>query len=263
MRLAVAGHPPPLLVDGETVSEALDPDPILGAFEEAEWDIVRTRIEPGQQLVIVTDGITEARGPTERFGEARLRAQLSRAGSSAFTLQLLEESLRAFTERPLEDDVAALVIAPEPHSGREGLGDMDLVERSMIERLYECFNQRDEGCIVELCDDSMEFFPAVTAEAVGREAPYQGRAGLRDYLTDVARVWEELRIAADDVEVREGRLLVRGRVYARSRELGIRNLPVSWIWEVRDGRFVRGAVFPDPQQAVLSFASRGTPQSAG
>lgn len=263
VRLAVAGHPPPLLVDGETVSEAMDPDPILGAFEEAEWNIVSTRIEPGQQLVIVTDGIAEARGPTERFGEARLRAQLSRASGSALTLQLLEESLRTFTERPLEDDVAALVVAPGPHSGREGLGDVDVVERSMIERLYECFNHRDESCIVELCDDSMEFFPVVTAEAVGREAPYRGRAGLHDYLTDVARTWEELRIAADEVEVREGRLLVLGRVYARSRELGIRNAPVGWIWEVRNGRVVRGVVFPDPEQAVISFASRGTPQSAG
>ena len=49
-------------------------------------------------------------------------------------------------------------------------------------------------------------------------------------------------------------VLVRGRVYARSRELGIRDVPVAWIWEVRDGRFVRGEVFPDPEQAVTRFA---------
>lgn len=133
-----------------------------------------------------------------------------------------------------------------------------MIERShlaMVKRLYECFNCRDEPCIVELCDEAMEFFPIVTAEAVGREAPYSGQAGLRDYLADVAEVWEELQISPDEVEARGGTLLVRGRVYARSRELGIRDVPVAWIWRIRDGRFVRGEVFPNPEDAVARFAA--------
>lgn len=125
---------------------------------------------------------------------------------------------------------------------------------ALVKRLYECFNSRDEACIVELCDPSMEFFPIVTAGAVGREAPYSGKAGLRDYLGDVATIWEELQITPAEVEVRGERLLVRGRVYARSRELGIRDVPVAWIWEVREGRFVRGEVFPNPEDAVARFA---------
>lgn len=127
---------------------------------------------------------------------------------------------------------------------------------ALVERLYACFNSRDEQGIVELCDERMEFFPVVTAEAVGRDAPYSGRDGLRTYLADVAEVWEELRIAAAQVEVRGGTVLVQGRVYARSRELGIRDVPVAWIWEVRGGRFVRGEVFPDPEQAVTRFSVR-------
>ncbi len=109
--------------------------------------------------------------------------------------------------------------------------------------------------MVELCDESMEFFPVVTAGAVGREAPYRGKAGLRDYLADVAEVWEELQISPAEVESRGDALLVRGRVYARSRELGIRDVPVAWIWQLRDGRFVRGEVFPDPEQATARFAA--------
>lgn len=125
---------------------------------------------------------------------------------------------------------------------------------ALIRRLYECFNLRDEGGIFELCDDLMEFFPVVTAEAVGRDAPYSGPSGLRDYLADVAQVWEELHITPSEVEAHGDALLVRGRVYARSRELGIRDVPVAWIWHVRDGRFVRGEVFPDPDQALARFA---------
>jgi ketosteroid isomerase-like protein len=126
---------------------------------------------------------------------------------------------------------------------------------ALVRRLYECFNRRDENCIVELCDEAMEYFPVVTAEAIGRDAPYRGEAGLRDYLADVATVWEELQISPAEVEARGDRLLVRGRVYARSRELGIRDVPVAWIWQVRDGRFVRGEVFPNPEDAVGRFAS--------
>jgi len=125
---------------------------------------------------------------------------------------------------------------------------------TLIRRLYECFNLRDEDGIFELCDDSMEFFPVVTAEAAGRDAPYSGAAGLRDYLTDVAQIWEELRITPSEVEARGQALLVRGRVYVRNRELGIRDMPVAWIWHLCDGRFVRGEVFPDPAQAVARFA---------
>ncbi len=121
-----------------------------------------------------------------------------------------------------------------------------------VGRLYNAFNQRDEAAIVELCSPRMEFF-AVTAEEVGRGAPYVGPDGLRDYLDDVARVWEELLITASRVERREDRLLVVGRVYVRNRELGIRDMPVAWIWRAEDGLFVRGEVFGDPEQAVANF----------
>lgn len=126
---------------------------------------------------------------------------------------------------------------------------------ALVERLYACFNERDEAGMVELCDERMEFFPVVTAEAVGRNAPYSGRAGLHDYLSDVATVWEELQITPNSIESHGDSLLVRGRVYARSRDLGIRDVPVAWIWEVHEDRIVRGEVFPDPEQAVARFTA--------
>jgi len=125
----------------------------------------------------------------------------------------------------------------------------------LVSRLYECFNYRDESCLSELCDEAMEFYPAMTAEAIGREAPYSGSAGLHDYLTDVAQIWEELQVSPSEIEARGELLLVHGRTYARSRELGIRDVPVAWIWELRDGRFVRGEVFPDPDLASTRFGA--------
>jgi ketosteroid isomerase-like protein len=126
-------------------------------------------------------------------------------------------------------------------------------EAELISALFDCFNRRDEEGIRALCDERMAFFPVGTAEAVGREAPYVGPAGLRDYLRDVDAVWEELQIVSSEQEFNGPVALVRGRVYARSRELGIRDFPIGWIWEIRGRRFVRGEVFPDPEQAVSRF----------
>jgi len=123
---------------------------------------------------------------------------------------------------------------------------------ALVARLFNAFNQRDIDEIVALCSPAMEFF-AVTGEEVGREAPYSGRQGLSEYLADVERIWEELLITPSTVERRGGRLLVCGRVYVRSRELGIRDMPAAWIWRVEGGLFTRGEVFADPTRAVTEF----------
>jgi ketosteroid isomerase-like protein len=123
----------------------------------------------------------------------------------------------------------------------------------LVGRLFNAFNQRDAETIVALCSPEMEFF-TITGEEVGRGAPYVGPAGLRDYLADVERFWEELLITPGSVERRDEKLLVLGRVYVRNRELGIRDMPVAWIWQVEGGLFVRGEVFADPTQAVDRFA---------
>lgn len=116
VRMAVAGHLPPLLVDGDDVREASLADPVLGAFPDGEWRISESRVEAGQQLVMVTDGIVEAEGEGGRFGEDRLRAELAGSASPAAAVQRLESSLRAFTAGSLDDDVAILAIARSAES---------------------------------------------------------------------------------------------------------------------------------------------------
>ena len=252
VRLAIAGHPSPLLVDRDEVVEVAASAPVLGAFEEASWRIEEVAVSPGQQLVVVTDGVTEVSGPRERFGEERLRAALVGVTSPGLATQKLEGELTSFSEGALDDDAAILAVGPTMGAVLEPAPAAD---RELIERIFEAFNQRDLETIGSLCDAGMDFFPVGTAEAVGRTTPYVGPEGLRDYLADVDRAWEELVVTPNVVERRGGSLLVRGRVYVRSRELGIRDMPIAWIWEVADGRFVRGEVFNDPAMAEQRFAA--------
>lgn len=138
---------------------------------------------------------------------------------------------------------------------------MDDDHRERVERLFEAFNRRDPAEIIELCDEEMEFY-AATAEEVGRSDPYVGLEGLSAYLNDVATVWEDLLITPKQVEQRGDSILVRGRVYLRSRALGIRDMPTAWIWDLRGDLFIRGRVFIDPEEAVRQFSPEGPPEQS-
>jgi serine phosphatase RsbU (regulator of sigma subunit)/ketosteroid isomerase-like protein len=260
VRLAVAGHPPPLLIDGTSVTEVVGSDPVLGAFADVEWGIAQTSFEPGQQIVLVTDGIIEAAGDRGRFGEERLQAELSGATNPALAVRRLEGALHAFTAGALDDDVAILAItrsggdriAADPPLQNSPDRAVDDAYEALVGRLFHAFNQRDAVAIVSLCAPEMEFFTVTGGEA-GHDAPYRGPDGLREYLADVERVWEALLITLGSVERQGNRLLAVGRVYVRSRELGIRDMPVAWIWNVEDGLFTRGEVFVDPAEAISHF----------
>jgi serine phosphatase RsbU (regulator of sigma subunit) len=118
VRIAVAGHPPPLLIDGDLVSDAAAPDPVLGAFADGEWRIDERAVDAGQQLVMFTDGVVEASGSEGRFGEKRLRAELAGAGNPALAVQRVEGALRAFAPSGgLEDDVAVLAVSRAAEGG--------------------------------------------------------------------------------------------------------------------------------------------------
>jgi serine phosphatase RsbU (regulator of sigma subunit)/ketosteroid isomerase-like protein len=251
VRLAVAGHPPPLLVDGDSVTEAASPAPVLGAFSDEQWRVEAAAVAPGQQLVVITDGITEAEGEDGRFGEERLRAELVGIASPALAAQRLEGALHQFTGGKMDDDAAIIAIGPASADADPA----QEAEREKVERLYEAFNRRDAEAITELCDERLGFFPIGTAEEVGRDAPYTGPEGLHEYLSDVERAWDELQITPKVVERHGDSLLVRGRAYARSRALGIRDMPVAWIWDLADGKFTRGEVFRDPEEAVRRLSA--------
>ena len=72
-----AGHPSPLLLRGDSdransYNEGSFP---VGLVEEAEFASMRRQLEPGDTLVLFTDGVTEAMDPDEQlFGNERLRA---------------------------------------------------------------------------------------------------------------------------------------------------------------------------------------------
>jgi sigma-B regulation protein RsbU (phosphoserine phosphatase) len=81
-----AGHVPPyrLARDG-TVSRLVDGGPALGLLDEASYEMGEVKLQPGDVVAMVTDGVTEATSPDDcEFGDDRVCAALrTRADGSA------------------------------------------------------------------------------------------------------------------------------------------------------------------------------------
>ncbi len=115
LRLATGGHPPPVLRRPQSPPAAIRvTGTLIGAFDDVDISEHELRLEPGDQLVLYTDGVTDVRQPDGTIlGERGLLDLLGAADQSAEALvgRLVD---RLWSERPPEDDVALLVLAPRP-----------------------------------------------------------------------------------------------------------------------------------------------------
>jgi serine phosphatase RsbU (regulator of sigma subunit) len=110
VRVAVAGHPPPLLIRDGATSTVRPAGPVLGAFDEASWEVEALALAPGDQVLVYTDGVVEARGREGRFGEERLCRCVGAAGGPDEAIGSISAELDRFAEGALADDAAALAV---------------------------------------------------------------------------------------------------------------------------------------------------------
>jgi serine phosphatase RsbU (regulator of sigma subunit) len=112
LTLARAGHPAPLLirVDG-TVAELGSPGLPLGAFRAQEPPDEVVLLDPGELVLLFTDGVTDARRGDEPFGDARL-VEVVREVAGGTAEELVDAVARAVREwsegEPVTDDIAVL-----------------------------------------------------------------------------------------------------------------------------------------------------------
>jgi serine phosphatase RsbU (regulator of sigma subunit) len=126
LRIRRAGHPPPVLIDGRSVSilPAAGGGPPIGLFADEQWPQKKLDLPAGWVLLLYTDGLTEGRvGPgSERLGEDRLRALIAdyiarvpdwRTSPDGLLSDLLTRADELNGEE-LSDDVAMLLVGVRP-----------------------------------------------------------------------------------------------------------------------------------------------------
>jgi serine phosphatase RsbU (regulator of sigma subunit) len=112
-----AGHEPPhaITADGKRVRPLEGGGPPLCTLENFPYQTAHTRMEPGESLVLVSDGVPEAMNPAgEMFGRARLGRLLATmpAGMGAEErVKALSDDVRRFAAgADMADDVTILVV---------------------------------------------------------------------------------------------------------------------------------------------------------
>jgi len=113
LRFASAGHPVPLYFQGrESSAQWLMDDvslrgPALAVAKDAEYQTLEKQIQPGDTVVMYTDGLYEVESPEgEEFGEDRLLAAAARLGGL-----------------PLEELFPSLIGAADDFAGEGGFND--------------------------------------------------------------------------------------------------------------------------------------------
>ncbi|HEX5633227.1 MAG TPA: PP2C family protein-serine/threonine phosphatase, partial [Gemmatimonadales bacterium] len=106
VRFANAGLTPPLLRRRDGRHEELtDGGPLLGVQEGARYPLGSTELEPGDVLVVYTDGLSEAARAGEPFGDEQLWQVLDRHAHrrAADLLEELMTAVRAWADGPMDD----------------------------------------------------------------------------------------------------------------------------------------------------------------
>jgi serine phosphatase RsbU (regulator of sigma subunit) len=125
LRWINAGHPEPLILRGSSLVRPphCPPSRPLG-LQESKPVCCETRLEPGDRLVLYTDGITEARSPAgEFFGERRLTDFISAAAAAGDpapeTVRRLMRHVLSHQADQLQDDASIVVLEWLTGDGRQ------------------------------------------------------------------------------------------------------------------------------------------------
>ena len=114
------GHPRPLLADRDgAVDELVDDGTYpLGMFRrQRAFRRTEFRIEPGQRILLYSDGIPERRDSVgELFGVESLKRTLrgSAGATAAGAVRALQDAVLGFSPRPLRDDATILLVDTDP-----------------------------------------------------------------------------------------------------------------------------------------------------
>lgn len=114
-----AGHPSPLIARGDTASELYTGGSFpIGLLSEATFEANHIQMQPGDTLVVFTDGVSEAEDTEQNlFGIEPLKELLGRSGSLPLTVlqrEVLNAVNRFSAGTKQSDDITLLLVRYQP-----------------------------------------------------------------------------------------------------------------------------------------------------
>jgi ketosteroid isomerase-like protein len=113
---------------------------------------------------------------------------------------------------------------------------------------YQAFREFDAEALIAVADPEIEF--GTSAAAPG--GTYRGHTGVRRYMKEVEGAfgdrWEaEIERIAD---AGDDRVVLIARIFGEGKAAEPLELHVGHVWELRDGKLLRGTVYVDPSDAL-------------
>ena len=112
--IVLAGHPQAYHVRQGAPAAVGAFAPFLGAYDTGAWQATTVTLEPGDELVLYTDGVIDTVGATERFGEQRLARALTGVVSAEEAVRRIDAAINRFAHGPPVDDTAVLAVERQP-----------------------------------------------------------------------------------------------------------------------------------------------------
>jgi serine phosphatase RsbU (regulator of sigma subunit) len=117
VELVLAGHVQPVLVRADGTAELIGTfGTAVGLVPTVRVSCTQHRMDPGDTLLVYTDGVTERRRGRALFGAERLLAVAARAAGrpAVQVVGAVREAVERFSTEPLDDDVALLAVRAAP-----------------------------------------------------------------------------------------------------------------------------------------------------
>ena len=225
LSLSSGGHTAPILVPRRGPPRLLAEcaGTVVGVSDEIEFQRVELWLEPGDCLLLYTDGVTEAQDPGQAlFGEERLLAEVAgaRAADARELVQAVLKAVHDFAHGdPPADDIAILAMRrlPRPEESRAVRLRSDLAEVARADRWLQ----------------------AVCRELdVSPEAGHDFQLALEEVLVNVVRHGYGEGVAGEiEVRARDAGEALRLEVRDRARRFNLLEQdPPPWTPHPRSGR---------------------------
>ena len=107
-----AGHPPPLLLRGQAVTQIDATALPIGMFSTSRFPSSSVRLEAGDTLLLYTDGLLEASNPTgDSYGIDRIARVVASTNNAAQAVETCVRDVAAFSgARRLDDDLTIFAV---------------------------------------------------------------------------------------------------------------------------------------------------------
>ena len=124
----------------------------------------------------------------------------------------------------------------------------------------EALNARSVEDVERLVAPDAEWRPILTAGGDLERRVYRGPSGIAQYLTDLDELFEGTEVRVEELNpIGPEHVLFGGRVTARGRKSGVPIDERLWaVWEVRDGKLVRGTAHRTKAEALRSRPTDGS-----